>query len=278
MKEKIIFLTDVHNCHINWFATKTEDRMEKMISDLEAANREEKADCLLCLGDVSLDFWFWDIGGSYLHNPPLSNTDNFMKKYFPRLPQPAYIIPGNHEQYGNEDWKRFTGFDRAYTVKTNNAVFVMLDNFSGNLDPKENSDGTYTETDCDAIEKALRENPDKIVIPCAHYFDMEKESERFKKLLREESRIPALFIGHTHYTEVLDAGDDAGNKPIIQCGNYSYNNNREDPYHSFWGWRELYIEDNGDIYTRYRCPSQKLGNGDIVTEHIIDEYSSVKNK
>lgn len=278
MKERIILLSDVHDCHINWFGVKTADRMEKMVSDLSESNKTDTAALLLCMGDVSLDFWFWDIGGSYLHNPPVSNTDHFMKNYFPRLPRPAYIIPGNHEQYSNDDWKRFTGFDRSYVVESEKAVFVMLDNYSGDLDPKVNSDGTYTNTDCDMIEKALADHPEKPVFLCAHYFDMAKESDRFKKLLKDEKRIVALVMGHTHYTAVLSTGEDAGNKPILQCGNYSYNDKKEDYYHSFWGWRELIIEDDGTVRTYYTCPSQLLGNGDKVEAHVIDEWQGKYNK
>ena len=87
--ERIVFLSDVHDCHIDWYGTKTADRMEKMLRDIEERQKTHPADLFIILGDVSLDFWMWSEKGSYLRNPPISNTDHFVKNYMKRLPGPA---------------------------------------------------------------------------------------------------------------------------------------------------------------------------------------------
>ena len=53
---------------------------------------------ILCLGDYSLDFWEWDIGGSCLWDSPVSNTAVVMETVLPQFPVKAYLIPGNSYQ------------------------------------------------------------------------------------------------------------------------------------------------------------------------------------
>ncbi|MBQ8186928.1 MAG: metallophosphoesterase [Clostridia bacterium] len=273
MKERILFLSDLHDCHIHWFGTSTEARLEKMVKDVADAGHFDQ---LIVMGDVSLDFWAWNEGGSYLWNPSVSNTDHFMKTYMSRLPKPSCIIPGNHEQYGAETWREITGCAREYVLETKSALFIMLDSFSGNLAPKENSDGTYLPVNCDFIEEAMTACPDKPVFLLSHYFDMARESERFKAILRENDRILAMMIGHTHRSAVLDAGEDTGHKPILQCGNYSYSGEKE-PKTCFWGWRELIFEDDGTIRSFYHTPHSEYRHGDgsfVQEEGNQDEWTA----
>ncbi len=273
MKERILFLSDLHDCHIHWYGTTTEARLEKMVSDVKAAG---DFDQLIVMGDVSLDFWGWNEGGSYLQEIPRSNTDHFMKTYMPRLPQPSCIIPGNHEQYGVGKWQEITGCGREYVLETKCALFIAVDSFSGNLDPAEHSDGTYLPVDCDFIEKAMEDCPDKPVFLLSHYFDMDRESERFKALLKNNARILAIMIGHTHRSAVLDAGEDTGHKPILQCGNYSYSG-ETDPGICFWGWRELIFEENGTVRSFYHTPYSEYRMKDeplVQPEGNQDEWTA----
>ena len=277
--ERIIFLSDVHDCHIDWYGVKTADRMEKMVEDLakRQAQLDHPADLLIVMGDVSLDFWMWNEKGSYLRTPSVSNTDHFVKNYLHRLPQPAFMIPGNHEQYGVEKWMEITGCPRAYMIEGGNAVFVLLDNFADNLDPTEHSDGTHTQTDCAMVKYVLEQYPDDLIFLCAHHFDPAAESEEFRELLASNDHIVALFQGHTHLSEVIPGDERTGGKPILQCGNYSYTGVKGDPSASFWGWRELEFEDDGTIRSFYHVPESRAyhGEGTIeVKEHDQDEWET----
>lgn len=273
MKERILFLSDLHDCHIHWYGTTTEARLEKMVKDVDAAGHFDQ---LIVMGDVSLDFWGWNEGGSFLQETPRSNTDHFMKTYMSRLPSPSCIIPGNHEQYGAEKWQEITGCGREYVLETGCALFVMLDSFSGNLNPTEHSDGTYLPVNCDFVEQAMASHPDKPVFLLSHYFDIAKESDRFKALLKNNSRILALMIGHTHQSSILDTGEETGHKPMIQCGNYSYSGEKN-PQDCFWGWRELIFEDDGTVRSFYHTPYSEYrhGTGSFVQdEGNQDEWSA----
>ncbi len=254
---KIMLASDIHNCHSAWYGMSNEERMADLVRCLGEAKRERTYDLTLCLGDVSLDFWAWAEGGSVFWDPPVSRTAEFMEKIAPAFPAPFYITPGNHEQYAPEDWERIAGQPREQIVCRDEAVFVLLDAFSGNLGPAENSDGMYRPVNVGLIRDALRDAGDRPVFLAAHWFDMEAESEEFKALLREETRIRALFCGHDHYSFVRSTGEDAGNKPILHTGHFSYSGDK-DPCRFYRGWRELTVRDDGTWESLYRVPAQVI--------------------
>lgn len=235
---RIILASDLHDCHIDWYGVPTEQRLNRMVDQLCTSCAQQPAKTILLLGDYSLDFWQCDIGGSWLREGR-SNTRHFAEHYASRLPAPYIMIPGNHEQYGEEAFRRITGFPRQNAAVIGDVVFLLLDTFARHLDPQEHSDGTYTPVDTDAVRTELENHPGKKCFLCAHYFDLEKESNAFPALVRDE-RIIGLFQGHTHRSACIPLGTAYGGKYIVQTGNYSYSS-EEDPRTSFWGWRELRI-------------------------------------
>ena len=251
-------LSDTHNCHLTFHGTENDRRLDHMVACLREAEGAEPSLGTLVLGDVSLDHWGWNEGGSRLWNPPVSRTSEFMERWFPALPAPAYIIPGNHEQYGEEEWHRRTGQSREQAVVLGELLFVLCDSFRGDLDPVENSDGTYLPMDCGKILEALEKFPDLPVILCGHYFDFGCESEEFIRLVQTEDRILALAAGHTHLSTVLPAGDTG--KVILQTGNFSYSG-MKNPADSYRGWRELFW-DGTTLRSWYQVPAgEGIHNG-----------------
>jgi len=256
---RILLLSDLHDCHIHWYGADADTRLNKLIADLEEAGRENPFDFTLILGDISLDFWAYNGGGSWQKNGE-SRTAHFVQNYLPRLPQPVVLLPGNHEQYGDELWKTLTGSARSAVVELPEALLICPDTFRGVLDPTEPSDGEYLPADCDFIRRAMENCPEKPVFLCSHYFDMSRESAEFKAILAENPRIKALFMGHTHHSALLSTGPDAGNLPILQTGNYSYSGFHDHPENSFWGWRELVLLDNGKAESFYHVPAVNTGD------------------
>ena len=228
----------------------------------------------LCLGDVSLDFWAWNEGGSYLWDPPVSRTAEFMEKIAPRFPGPFYITPGNHEQYAPGDWERITGQPREQIVARPEAVFVLLDSFSGNLGPTENSDGTYRPVNRALIREALDAAGKRPVFLCSHWFDKDMDTDGFKALLREEPGIRALFCGHDHFSYIPITEEAAGKKPILHTGHFSYSGEK-DPCLCYRGWRELTVYDDGSWESLYRVPEQIIrypGREVRMEAHTQDEW------
>ena len=247
--KRIIIITDIHNCHFEWHDTKNEDRMELMCEMLEKEYGIKNFDAILALGDYSLDYWKWNEKGSYMWDPPVSRTDEFMKKYYTRFPAKTYIIPGNHELYSNEEWIYFTGFPREYSVVYGNYVFVMLDTFAGDLAPKEHSDGVYSGINVELVKDVLARHPDKKVILCTHDLVVSKESEETAELIRNEKRIICAFAGHTHKDNTVILPDAWRNMCVFYCGDFSYNGGRQKEKN--WGYRIL--DFNGEsLSTEYK--------------------------
>jgi len=278
MKEMRILLTsDIHNCHQSWFAGSNAERMADYIKYIGEAKAKNHYDACFILGDVSLDFWVCNEGGSYLQDIKVSNTKIFWDTIQPHLPKPTYICAGNHEQYSNEDFMKITGQPRSQIVAlSDEVVFVLLDAFSGNLDPKEHSDGTYLPIDCTLIKKALEDYPNAMIFLGAHYFDMPRESEEFKTLLRENDRIKALCMGHDHRTNLELTGEESGNKIFLRSGNFSYSGEK-DYLRAFRGWRELLIHEDGSFESYYYVPAQTFrhqGFDVSISSKTQDHYRS----
>ena len=252
MSNKIVMLSDVHLCQGDWYNVPSEVRMEKMIADLNASYQKEPYDAIFFLGDYSLDHWVHGEGGSWLHHG-ISNTKILFEDYLPRLECPVkYMIPGNHEQFGNQWWREATGNDRQFSVFQNGYLFIMLDTFGENLDPTEDSDGTYKPVDVEYIKTEMAKYPDAPVLLCSHFFAIRLESEEFKELVKNEKRILALFCGHDHQHRV-EAHASLGGKLIIHDGHFSYAG-FIDPTRCPWGWLELRLMDEGVVCT-YVYPS-----------------------
>ena len=245
-KQRFLLASDIHWCHIDWYGVKTKDRMERFIRNIEEEYRREPFETLLFLGDYSLDHWQWDVKGSWI-TKGVSNTKNFVDFISPRLKKLGVkfaMIAGNHEQFGEETWQRLTGFSRVDYVENNGCLFLLLDTFGANLDPIEHSDGTYCGVDVAFIEETLSKYPNDKVILCAHYFDIEKESQEFKKLIREKEQILCLCSGHVHKSNVVQLNEEWGNKVLLFTGQYSYSA-ENNPLDSMWGFREFIVSNDG---------------------------------
>jgi len=282
MASKVIILSDVHLCQGDWHGMQSPERMNKMVDDLNAAYKHEPYDAIFFLGDYSLDFWKYEKSGSYLYQG-VSNTQNLMKDYLPRLLCPRYyLIPGNHEQYGHAAWKQITGMDRQFSVYQDGWLFVMLDTFGGDLDPDFDSDGTYTPADVDFIRAEMQKYPDAPVILCAHFFALQRETEAFKALVANEKRIVCLFCGHDHLNRI-EAAPELGGKLIIHDGHFSYSG-FHDASRCTWGWTEVRLMEEGIIST-YVHPESEMdgmhiypGSGPMIQIQLDADRPFPRNK
>ena len=219
---RVLLVTDIHYCAKTWHGADRDTRAEALVAALKRQMEETPYDMILCLGDYSLDFWAWEEGGSYVNTPHVSFTKQFVDRYVPRFPAKAYLIPGNHEQYGCEAWRQITGFSRQFAVCCGDTVFAMCDTFGGDLDPAVHSDGTYTGIDTAFLRQVLEKHPDRQVILCMHDLIPEKESEEARALIRSNPRIRCAFAGHVHISETILLDDSWRNLPLIHCGDFSY--------------------------------------------------------
>ena len=257
-RTRVILSSDIHHVGHSWYGVSAEQHMENLARELENEYKNDPYDALLLLGDYSLDHWAWNTKGSYL-TKGVSNTKEFVDLCMKRIaPEGVEVrmIAGNHEQYGDALWYELTGYKRRDHLVLGDVLFILTDSFGGDLDPTEHSDGTFIGSDASEIKALMNEYPDKKVILCSHWFDMTRESEEFKLLLKNEDRILCLFCGHNHISRVGSTGEECGNKPILYTGNYSYSG-EPNPIRCLQGYRELIVTDEG-ITSKYIVPANKF--------------------
>lgn len=277
-KTKIILASDIHYDCGNYYGIEPDEIMERLCADLAAEYEKQPYTALLLLGDYSLDHWAWQTKGTYL-TKGLSNAKLFAEKYLDRIAPDGValrMIAGNHEQYGDALWNELTGFNRRDHIVIGDILFILTDTFGGDLDPTEHSDGTYIGANVEDIKSLMAAYPDKKVIICSHWFDITKEGEEFRQLLRDEKRILCLFCGHNHRSQIANTGEENGSKPILYTGNYSYsgepNNLRCLP-----GYRVLEWDENS-LCTKYVVHSHtyKIGSVSFTTEYAEQDVLTIE--
>lgn len=276
-RTRVILMSDVHYC-MEWYGIDPERKREMLCKDLEREYEQDPYQALLLLGDYSLDHWAWNTKGSYL-TQGISDAKRFAEHCLPRMAPSGVevrMIAGNHEQYGEALWRDLTGFDRKDHLVVGSVLFVLLDTFGGDLDPVEHSDGTYIGANVADLRELMARYPDQKVVLCAHWFDMEKESEEFRSLVAQESRILCLFCGHNHISGVASTGETYGNKPIIYTGHYSYSGERN-PLHCLNGYREVLITEEG-MTSKYIMPAHtyKMRNVSFTTEYAEQDAVEIR--
>lgn len=277
---RVLLASDIHNNNqLSWYGVSNEKRMEMFVSAVNAEHEKQPFDLILLLGDYSLDFWVH--GGSVLNNGQ-SNTEDFMKNIASKFPAdvPVFYLPGNHEQYGNEAWKKITGNDRFGTVVLGDNVFVMLDTFAGNLDPTGNSDGTYTGIDMAYLEEQFAAYPNARFYICAHYIDQNREMAKLQKLTAEHDNIVGFFMGHHHKTTVIQLGNSCQNKTIAQLGNFAYGKGgSSETENYYWGFRDLVITPDRAVSRYIVAESNAVINGSAVnrTRRLISQLEYYPN-
>ena len=253
---RVIISSDIHCTNLQeWYNVRFRTRIQHWVDTILAEHAENPIDLLIINGDISLDYWI--SGGSVVkYGKDRATSQIFINEYLSQLPDeiPVFIIPGNHEQYSNEDWLALTGNNHQGSMFVGGRLFICLDTFGGELDPDYHHDGVYTGVDMDYVKGLLETYPDCDVYLVAHHFDTAKESAAFRKLVKENDRIKGLFSGHTHKTAIIELGAAWGNKTIAQTGNFAYF--KDSAKESFWGFRELVISDT-DAYSQYIIAKSK---------------------
>lgn len=253
---RILFSSDVHLCHFDWCGRSSEERMDNMIRQMNEYYDEKPYEMVVFLGDYSLDHWKWQIKGSWLEQG-INNTERFIREYVSRLKVPSYLMPGNHEQYGDEMWKKMTGGPRQGYFTVGGYLVICCDNYAKELDPDYHHDGVYTVTDLDFVRKVMAQNPQLPVILCGHNFDQDKEPEEFYAFLKEEKRIVLLMCGHDHITEIHDMGEKADHVCVVYDGHYAYPGMKRSVQSTMWGFCDAVLSDEG-VDIRYVEPENDI--------------------
>ena len=242
---RILLASDTHYTYLSkWYDVTPEARMQYFVDAVLYEHAQRPFDLIVILGDLSLDHWEWNGGGSYIKDG-VSTSAQFMEKYVSQLPKdvPVFVLAGNHEQFGNEKWKEITGNDRQGSMVLGDNLFLFLDSYAQELDPDFHHDGVSTPPDVHFIREEMEKYPEHNVYMISHYFDLSAGGTEFQKLV-SDPRVVALFQGHTHQCTVKELGKNYGKKQLLQTGNFSYTAHDDSTAaikESFWGFRDLVI-------------------------------------
>ena len=279
---RVLIASDVHHTNVEtWYGMQSSLRMRYWVEAIKKEHEEKPFDLIIIAGDTSLDHY--GNKGSYTTSS-VSTTKEFVDKYVSELPDgvPVYILPGNHEQFSNAQWKQFTGNDRQFAVEMKGNLFICLDNYNSKLEPYRTGDPDYTLTDVDYVKEQMEKHPDcQNVWLVAHHFDPKLETQEFKDIVKNDKRIKGLFAGHSHKSNIIDLGADFGNKKLAQTGNYSWNyysatntGTYSELVDAFWGFRDLVIND-GYAMSQYIVAETK---GPIVPLNSTNYPIDIKRK
>ena len=240
---RIIMSPDMHMTRLlDWNGLTTEDRAQMWIDSILEEHESDPIDLVVLQGDITLDHWAH--GGNHIKDGS-SDTEIFVDEYLSQLPDEieVFVLPGNHEQYGEDDWYFITGNERQDYMVFGDHLILLIDTFADGLDPEEHHDGIYTGIDMEFVNEVVAEFPDKNIWIFTHFMHMPFESEEFKEFLRTNTNVRAVFHGHNHTLNVEDLGEEYNHVKLIMCGQFSYTGSGAvlDQYYSF---RDLILQED----------------------------------
>ena len=208
----IMAVSDIHFDARMFYNEYGSERVELLINSLIESHMKKPIDALLICGDLTTD-----------NVAPTTYGVNFLQRLYSdfinRLPFPVFPIAGNHDGYSNENWKKFTGVPREYSVLFKDFVFVMLDTFTVGTDPSTGgSGGNYIPQTPTFLKSVMDTYPDKKIIVCGHYFYYDNDTSGFKELI-ESDQVLFMVQGHDHDTCGITT---YGTKNVLNLGQFSF--------------------------------------------------------
>lgn len=267
---RFLTLSDIHFDDKQYYGVDGFTRMAKMVDVINEENKKYPLDFVLVLGDISLDYYYRGL------SPINYNYTKKVRDYFlAKISVQTYIIPGNHDNYSDEEWGKNISGAKQYSIDCDDYGIIMLDNFK-HIENVEypGADMPYSKVDMVFLTSEMQKFEGRKVILCGHYFDYGNESQEFKDYVQNNNNIIALVCGHSH----KHITSTFGNKPLLFSGNFSYGlaDGTVNPVYSqeyAYGFREFMISNNG-LVSSYIMPEFKIGNinQDYVksTEDILD--------
>ena len=215
------------------------ERLDFLLECINKEHEKEPLNAILMPGDLSID----DYDFRHL---PYNFCERFRDDYMRKFPAPACAGPGNHDSYSNEQWHAMFGHNRQFSVVVGGVLFLMADTYNA---PADGASGSpYTHFDIEWAKAEMEIHKDKPVFILAHYLWPNREGEAFAEFLRENPRIAAIFVGHSHRAEVIHLDEQHGNKPIYDIGGFSYYTRPTDGvwdfnmFHAEWRWGYQMLE------------------------------------
>ena len=245
------------------FGKTQREKVEKVYEDIIRENECAPLDAVLVLGDLSVDDYDF-------RNLPVNYCMQFKKECLDRLPCGYYVLPGNHDSYPNDEWRKIFDTDREFVCEVGDAVFIMADTFCGNP-AKTASGASLTMMNEEFIEACLEKYRGRKIFICAHHIDARADgnptvSVALRDIIKDNGDIVFLFRGHTHHNEVIDLGAAFGDKKLVDIGGYGYCGIEMDYGWEFniydykWAWGYQMLEIYDDKILTYHVKTDNIYN------------------
>ena len=268
---RVLITSDIHCTDLEeWYGVSNRDRMEHWLRQVLEEHEKQPFDLIVILGDISLDY--------HQELTPFqkgySTAYLFMEMYASRLPEgvPVMVAAGNHEQFPEDVWRKITGCPRRDHRVLGDHLFILADGFNGDLGTVYDSSDRYVPMDADRIRDLMEAYPDKCVWLLSHWFQMEDETEAFRRLVAEP-RVKGLFMGHSHDHRLIPLGPELGCKCIAQTGNFSYTMSGAHTG-GFWGFRDLVLREDRAVSSYIMAESTVvLEEGPVTFPRRVSEVA-----
>ena len=268
---RVLITSDIHCTDLEeWYGVSNRDRMEHWLRQVLEEHEKQPFDLIVILGDISLDY--------HQELTPFqkgySTAYLFMEMYASRLPEgvPVMVAAGNHEQFPEDVWRKITGCPRQDHRVLGDHLFIVADGFNGDLGTVYDSSDRYVPMDADRIRELMEAHPHKYVWLLSHWFQMEDETEAFRRLVAEP-RVKGLFMGHSHDHRLIPPGPETGGKCIAQTGNFSYTMSGAHTG-GFWGFRDLVLREDRAVSSYIMAESTVvLEEGKVTFPRRVSEVA-----
>lgn len=267
---RILLISDMHYSTEDRLGYTQKQRLDFMRDCILREHAERPIDALILPGDLSIQDYPW-------RQLECDFSEKLMREYVDPLPFPSFVLPGNHDSYPDELWKKLIGQPRQQAVVLNGCLFLLLDTFHGIAQGA--SGAPYTGVDTVWARTQMETYPDLPVFLVAHYFKPEAESEEFFALVRHP-RVVCLIMGHTHQADAYRAGSACANKLIVDTGAFSYITRPTEGkwdfnvFHKRWAWGYNLLDFTADTaYIYHRFPEFHYHGVNMdyhMEEHIED--------
>ncbi|MBE6701947.1 MAG: hypothetical protein E7585_00825 [Ruminococcaceae bacterium] len=244
-------------------------RMDFLVQAVLKEHEKQPLDAILMPGDLSVDDYDF-------RNLPYNYCEKFRNEVMAKFPVPTYVQPGNHDSYTTEQWKTMFGTPRQFSAVIGGSLFLMADTYNA---PTNGASGSpYTPFDIAWAKAEMARHPDLPVFITAHYIHWRREGEPFAAFLRENPRVKALFVGHSHRFETVRMGEAYNNRSMYDIGAFSYytkpTNGKWDfnIFHQDWRWGYQLLEfDDKTFKTWHVSPAMTYHGHNGNFELFYDE-------
>lgn len=258
------------------FGMLQSEKIQKIYRDIIRENEKSALDCVLVLGDLSVDDYDF-------RNLPENYCEKFKNECLDRLPCKYYAIPGNHDSYPDDAWRSIFGTDREFSVSIGNCAFIMADSFKGI--PATNASGApLNPISTDFVETELKRYNGKHIFLCSHYIKDDMLDNKCKQLLSKSSDLKLMFRGHTHIASNLTIELEEQKIPLIDIGGYGYSGKLLDGKWVFdifdysWAWGYQILEIYDDRIKTYHVKTDehyKARNGEFNASFEIQNHFEI---